>query len=401
MTEHPPIAWGQRMSRRRRRGLLTVSAPLLFALLCALAVRSLVVGVFIAATTSILVLVGLATIRSFFAGVWTHPVTMRLRQHPFRGWEEIVTQLAAAMERELFVIPGPTGSVIAGVPRLVVHLAPGDFRDCSAHWNINALAEHLTRVYASILKQAKASVPVGEKIEVTIVPDCTVPSGRYRIKTRPTPLDDGTVYPRTSKLDFAPVIEPADRNEDSAGADGSGPADSAGWADCGSRSAQPDRPSGRNTQESSTSAMDWETRRALAVQDRAAAAGTREAERGRTVHQVFYRPLKIRVALPADSEAKPRTFTAHSAVVEFGRSRSCDITLDFDTVSAFHGRFIWLSSQGGWNVEDLGSLNGLLVNGAQLLTRRAVQDGDIISVGRTPDAPQMIVKLPEQATGKG
>lgn len=61
-----------------------------------------------------------------------------------------------------------------------------------------------------------------------------------------------------------------------------------------------------------------------------------------------------------------------------GRDPSSDIHLDDETVSAEHGAVI---IQGGIFVMDLGSTNGVLVNGRKI-SKAKVQHGDTIRVGR-------------------
>ena len=53
-------------------------------------------------------------------------------------------------------------------------------------------------------------------------------------------------------------------------------------------------------------------------------------------------------------------------VVSFGRSGDCDFVIDARGVSRLHGRFV--RDRGGrWWIEDLGSRNGILVNGQATL----------------------------------
>ncbi len=64
-----------------------------------------------------------------------------------------------------------------------------------------------------------------------------------------------------------------------------------------------------------------------------------------------------------------------------GRSRDCDIVLDDAGVSRRHAE---LREDGGrWVIEDLGSTNGVYVNGHQLHGPHALQPGDRVEVGST------------------
>jgi hypothetical protein len=62
-----------------------------------------------------------------------------------------------------------------------------------------------------------------------------------------------------------------------------------------------------------------------------------------------------------------------------GRAPDNDIRPDDTTVSRWHAMISWLD--GSAFVQDLGSRNGTLVNGAKI-EKRALTDGDVIQIGR-------------------
>jgi hypothetical protein len=64
-----------------------------------------------------------------------------------------------------------------------------------------------------------------------------------------------------------------------------------------------------------------------------------------------------------------------------GRSRDCDLVLEDSGISRRHAR-IFPAGQ-GWEIEDLGSTNGVLVNGAAIAGAHALQTGDRIELGST------------------
>jgi hypothetical protein len=64
-----------------------------------------------------------------------------------------------------------------------------------------------------------------------------------------------------------------------------------------------------------------------------------------------------------------------------GRSRSCDIVLDDANVSRRHAEV--RPRGGGWIVADLGSTNGVAVNGARIEQAHALRPGDRIELGTT------------------
>jgi DNA-binding NtrC family response regulator len=63
-----------------------------------------------------------------------------------------------------------------------------------------------------------------------------------------------------------------------------------------------------------------------------------------------------------------------------GRDRGCDLAVPDTTLSRRHLRFV--PTTGGWEVEDLGSRNGTLLNDRPL-TRARLRDGDVLQVGRS------------------
>jgi len=76
--------------------------------------------------------------------------------------------------------------------------------------------------------------------------------------------------------------------------------------------------------------------------------------------------------------------------VEIGRSGDCDLVLDDPRVSRRHARLSYTAQ--GFQVQDLGSANGTLVNGQPLPPRRPcpLRPGDIIQVGSF----QLAIRLP-------
>ncbi len=64
-----------------------------------------------------------------------------------------------------------------------------------------------------------------------------------------------------------------------------------------------------------------------------------------------------------------------------GRSRDCEIVLDDVGISRQHAQL--RPRGGGWTIEDLGSTNGVIVNGEEIHGSRALQPGDRIELGST------------------
>jgi hypothetical protein len=62
-----------------------------------------------------------------------------------------------------------------------------------------------------------------------------------------------------------------------------------------------------------------------------------------------------------------------------GRSPGCDVVIDSPDVSRRHAR-IFRSSPDRWTIEDLGSSNGIFINGERLVSR-SIMTGDVIEIG--------------------
>ena len=78
------------------------------------------------------------------------------------------------------------------------------------------------------------------------------------------------------------------------------------------------------------------------------------------------------------AEGKRMPVGAGGAVI--GRSRECDIVLQDSNVSRRHAE-IRPSGGDGWTIADLGSTNGVKVNGRQIASATPLKPGDDIAVG--------------------
>jgi hypothetical protein len=66
-----------------------------------------------------------------------------------------------------------------------------------------------------------------------------------------------------------------------------------------------------------------------------------------------------------------------------GRSRECEIVLEDAGISRRHATLLPTAEGGGWTIADLGSTNGVLVNGYQLQGPHLLAPGDRIELGST------------------
>ena len=78
--------------------------------------------------------------------------------------------------------------------------------------------------------------------------------------------------------------------------------------------------------------------------------------------------------------AEGKRFVVAAAGAVVGRSRECDVVLGDSNVSRRHAR-LFLSAGGSWAVEDLGSTNGVHVNGQKITGAHELQPGDRLDIG--------------------
>jgi pSer/pThr/pTyr-binding forkhead associated (FHA) protein len=74
-----------------------------------------------------------------------------------------------------------------------------------------------------------------------------------------------------------------------------------------------------------------------------------------------------------------RTVAVGSAGAVLGRSRDCDVVLDDANVSRHHAEV--RPSGGSWIVNDLGSTNGIKLNGRRIRGPESLKRGDVIELG--------------------
>ncbi len=96
---------------------------------------------------------------------------------------------------------------------------------------------------------------------------------------------------------------------------------------------------------------------------------------GGAARQARARPRAPRALLVGDG----RTLVVPPSGAVIGRSRQCDIVLDDAGISRRHAEIV---PQGGaWVLRDLGSTNGVLVDGASISGEHRLADGDRIALG--------------------
>lgn len=78
--------------------------------------------------------------------------------------------------------------------------------------------------------------------------------------------------------------------------------------------------------------------------------------------------------------ARVKIFDLNKVSMVIGRREDCDIVLSDDSISRSHARLDL--HQGVYTIHDLGSTNGIKVNGDKI-TARALKSGDVITLGAT------------------
>ncbi|MEQ8769994.1 MAG: FHA domain-containing protein [Phycisphaerales bacterium] len=82
------------------------------------------------------------------------------------------------------------------------------------------------------------------------------------------------------------------------------------------------------------------------------------------------------------SHADAKHHTLRGRTVELGRGEGCDVQVVHDSVSRKHCRIQFHKAANAYSVEDLGSSNGTLVNGAPADGQVPLRDGDEIAIGQ-------------------
>jgi len=80
-------------------------------------------------------------------------------------------------------------------------------------------------------------------------------------------------------------------------------------------------------------------------------------------------------------QGQSRIFRIDKNLISLGRSSAADIVIDDKKASRNHARII--AAGGVYKIEDLGSRNGIFVNGKKISQKQKVGIGDSIKIGNT------------------
>jgi hypothetical protein len=304
-------------------------------------VLEFITGSFVTATIVLVVIAGIGA--ACVAGLRgmgitrDHPWLQRLAARPWRDGRDVL-HIATRHLSDVFVVT-PHGSVFA--PDLVeLRMNPVDLASSREWTAIEVVSVSVTEAYEDQVAKRGARFIGSCRPEVYIVPDDSIPQGRYRLR-RGVPTSD-----RYS-------ADPWDL---------------------------PDEP-------------DFIDRQfAPVAQESPVTSADRVVEPGRTIMDGMATVMEqIRPAVPVLRLVTGSWVTETS--VSGARAGRGPVELELPyapTVSRVHARFAF--SDGHWRVTNEG-MNGLTVNGVPVAGEQPVSDGDSIGWGKSPDAPVSRVEI--------
>jgi FHA domain len=108
-----------------------------------------------------------------------HPVLQRIAARPWRDGQDVLN-IAMRHLSDVFIVT-PSGSLIA--PDLVeLQMNPGDLASLRERMELDVVADSVTEVYEDQVAARGARFAGAERPEVYIVPDASLPQGRYRLR---------------------------------------------------------------------------------------------------------------------------------------------------------------------------------------------------------------------------
>jgi FHA domain len=302
---------------------------------------------------------------------WDHPWLRRMATRPWRDGRDVMNAAIRHLS-EVFIVT-PSGSLIA--PDVVeLQMNPGDLASLREWMGLDAVSISVTEVYENQVAERGARFAGSCQPEVYIVPDHSIPQGRYRLRrglpvsARPSPgswdlPDEPDLFdPQLTYVDqeFAATAQDPD-------ATGSAPE----WG-----YAQPASDPG-NAQPVG------------AGPDRSARY---EVTPGRTIMDGMATVMEqIRPAVPVLRLVTGSSVSETSmSGARAGRGPVELVLPDVPTVSRQHAKFTF--GAGRWWVTNQG-MNGIAVNGVPVSGKKPLSDGDSIRWGTGQDAPLSRVEI--------
>jgi hypothetical protein len=169
---HPPL-------RRRNRQRWAIAGGVVVCWLIA----DRLTGSFLGATVLLVAVAGLGA--AGVAGLRAmgitrdHPVLQRIAARPWRDGQDVL-RVAMRHLSDVFIVT-PNGSLIA--PDVVeLQLNPGDLASLRELMGLDVVSDSLTEVYQHQVTKRGARFTGSERPEVYVVPDGSLPQGRYRLR---------------------------------------------------------------------------------------------------------------------------------------------------------------------------------------------------------------------------
>jgi len=296
-----------------------------------------------------------------------------LRQMAARPWRDGQDALNVAMRHlsDVFIVT-PSGSLIA--PDVVeLQMNPGDLASLSERMGLDVVSTSVSEVYEDQVAERGARFVGSCQPEVYLVPDHSIPQGRYRLR-RGLPAS-ARPSPRSWDLPGAPdVIDPQLPYVAREFADAADPVDNGSEPEwgyplpaSGSGYAQPvgTGPAGRTRY---------------------------QVDPGRTIMDGVATVMEqIRPAVPV-LRLVTGSSVAETSVsgARAGRGPVELVLPEVPTVSRVHAIFTFAA--GRWRVTNQG-MNGLSVNGVPVSGEQPLSDGDSIRWGKSQDAPLSRIQI--------
>jgi FHA domain len=286
-----------------------------------------------------------------------HPAVQALATRPWRDGREVLA-LALRHMSEVFIVT-PSGARLA--PSSVqLCMNPADVESLANIIDLELVNASAAEAYVTEIRSSGAQVRQDMPIEVSVVPDPSVPAGRYSLRqSRPgaSAVPAATGFPGAAPAWAAP-----------AGEGPAGPAQAAAAA--ASRAVS--YPGGRGALPPAEAAT--------------MAAWTPGGATTSAATMVELAPNPLLRLVTGDLTAETRVSGACA-----GRGQGSELLLPEDpTVSRVHAQFT--CADGVWRITGVG-LNGVALNGTILMDDQVVRDGDTIRWGRRPDSLSSRVEI--------
>ena len=338
---HPPL-------RRRNRQRWAIAGGVV---LCWL-VADRLTGSFLGATVLLVAVAGLGA--AGVAGLRAmgitrnHPWLQRIAARPWRDGQDVLN-IALRHLSDVFIVT-PSGSLIA--PDLVeLQMNPGDLASLRERLELDVVSDSVTEVYEDQVAARGARFAGAERPEVYIVPDASLPQGRYRLR-RGVPA---SARPPVGTWDFSNGPELAERQYT------------------------------RVDQEYAYAAVDpVDAERDSRTRYEGDPGRTRMDGMATVMEQI--RPAVPVLRLVSGSSVAETVMSGARA----GRGTVELVLPEVPTVSRVHAVFTFAADR--WWVTNQGA-NGLSVNGVPVSGKQPLSDGDSIRWGTRHDAPLSRVEI--------